>query len=876
MGATPRRPFVATYRLQLGPGFGFSEAEAQLPYLAALGVSHLYLSPILQAAEGSTHGYDVVDPTRVSEALGGEAGFASLVRAAHARGLGVVLDVVPNHMSVADAGNRWWWDVLEHGPSSRWAPAFDVDWQPPERRFHDVVLLPVLGDHRHRALERGELSLTRDGARFEVRYHDRRFPLAPRSVGGLLAQAAARVRAPRLAYLADAYAELPSPGATETAGVERRARDVEVLGELLALELRHPDVGGAVDAVLHDVGADAARLGALLDQQHYRLAYWKAAERDVDYRRFFDVSSLVGLRVEVPGVLEATHGRIRDWLESGHVDGVRVDHLDGLADPAGYLSRLRAFAPSAGVWVEKILAAEEPLPEWPCDGTTGYEVAADLVRVCLPPTARAPLEALVTRVCGPQPPFLERAVASKALVVGTSLRADLERLTHRVLAWCETRTELRDYGRHELRAAIAALAAGFDRYRTYVVPEAGIVSDADVRAVERAVATARTHDASLDGALLEALGEVLTLKRTGPQEADVVRRFQQLTPPVAAKGVEDTALYRDVTALALNDVGCSPDLFSLEAEVFHARQLEAQARWPRRLVALSTHDSKRSADVRARLVALAQSPETWATLVDVVLERLPSGVGEDRAMVLFTLQTLVGAWPLEEARLLAVLQKSAREAKQHTTWSEPNEAYEAALRVWGRFCLGDEVVRARLEATVRAVEPVARGLSLGWTLLQCTVPGVPDVYQGTELWQRTLVDPDNRRPVDFAARAAAVGAEVPEDDVLGVGKLALMRDALAVRRRRPAAFGGAGRYLPLEVRGEGASRALAFARLGAHGEGAVSVVTRWPGEGAATVWLPEGRWRPVAGGPFLQGQVALAEVLDGRPVALLESEAGAS
>ncbi|MBS1152164.1 MAG: treY, partial [Myxococcaceae bacterium] len=716
-----RIPLIATYRLQLGRAFNFAQAAARVPYLRKLGISHLYLSPVLDAATGSLHGYDVVNHTQLAPGLGGAEGFAQLVSAAHTVGIGIVLDLVPNHMSIADERNRWWWDVLENGPSSRWAHAFDVDWDPPEPRLKNVVLMPVLGDHLSQVLQSKQLKLERDGARFVVRYFEHRFPVAPPSLGVMLRHAATRCDEPRLGFLADAFAELPPPTRVDPASVERRHRDKEVLREMLeALLQRSRQVARAIDEELQRVNDTPPMLDALLELQSYRLAFWRSAERDLDYRRFFDINSLVALRMEDPKVFAEAHALIEKLYLRGDLDGLRVDHVDGLADPAGYLAQLRALAPGATIHVEKILGKDERLPPWPIDGTTGYEHGAELVALFTIPAAEAALKALTVELTGDCPDFEPLAIATRQQVLRELLASDVNRLVHTLVRLSDRYWELRDYTRHELRELVAALAASFPVYRTYVVPADKAVSPTDQAVIAQALATARALAPNVDAALFDFVAGVLRLERTGALEAEFVSRLQQLTAPTMAKGVEDTAFYRYTTLLALAEVGGSPERFHLPLAAFHARNLEEQQNWPRALNATSTHDSKRSADVRARLVAMSQAPEKFAQLARAFFNRSEQflvGQLPDPKMRMIALQTLVGAWPLHPDRFKATLEKSAREAKLHTSWLRPDPGYDAALGQFATAVLADSVITRQLDEFVLELLPKARAISLGWVLL---------------------------------------------------------------------------------------------------------------------------------------------------------------
>jgi (1->4)-alpha-D-glucan 1-alpha-D-glucosylmutase len=900
--STPR----ATYRLQLSGAFTFEDAARAAPYLARLGVSHLYLSPILQATPGSTHGYDVVDHSRVSRELGGEQGYEAFGRRLGELGLGQVVDVVPNHMAIG-ADNPWWWDVLENGPSSHWASHFDVEWHHPEPHLRNRVLLPILGDHYGRVLEAGEIRLEWDGQRFSVRYAEHRLPVAPRSLDDLLHIAARRAGGDagrELAFLADALGDLPPSTATDRASRQRRHRDKEILVRHLAqLAARDPRAGEAVEAAVAAVDADPEALDALLERQNYRLAWWRSARRDLGYRRFFDVTSLAGLRMEDETVFADTHALVLRWLEGGVIDGLRIDHPDGLRDPEGYFRRLRWASPRAWIVAEKILEPGEELRRsWPIAGTTGYDFLERVQGVLLDPAGEAPLTEAYARFTGETRPYADVTRESKQLVLRDVLGSELGRLTALLLEVLEAHRRHRDHTRHDLHEALREVLAAFPVYRTYVRPAAldaaagqggvaGHVAPEDEAAIREAVSAAADARPDLPADLFDVLKDLLLLRLPGELEAELVLRFQQLSGAVMAKGVEDTAAYRYLRLLALNEVGADAGRWGTSVEGFHAAAASTAERWPTAMLATSTHDTKRSEDVRARLLVLAELPGEWSAALErwaAVLRPRWSGVDPDPTAEYLLLQTLVGAWPIDLERLTAYLTKAVREAKRRTSWTDVDEAYERALHGVAAVALEDPGVRDDVERFVALVRRPGRVNSLSQALLKLTTPGVPDLYQGTELWNLSLVDPDNRRPVDFAAHEALLDEVqrcTPEElDALlddaedpGRPKLAVVSRTLGVRARRPGAFGPGGAYEPLTVDGEAAGHAIGFVRAG---EVAV-VVPRLPaglarrgGWGDTIVALPDGRWvdaiaggRPVDGGP-----VALATLLGRFPVALLERE----
>jgi (1->4)-alpha-D-glucan 1-alpha-D-glucosylmutase len=879
----PRAP-LSTYRVQLRPGFGFDEAAAIAGYLADLGITHLYSSPYLQAARGSTHGYDVVDPTRINEELGGEEAHARFCRGLGEKGLGQVLDIVPNHMAITERRNVWWWDVLENGPSSRYAFYFDVDWDPPQARLRNTVLLPILGDHYGRELEAGELKLVRRGGRFEIHYQAHRMPVAPRSLDALLAEAARRCGSAELAFLADSFGQLPLATATDRESTARRHRDKEVLAGLLArLCDERPEVAAAVDALVKEMNADPDWLDELLQRQNYRPAFWRTAGHELDYRRFFDVNTLVGLCVEDERVFADTHALILRWLSDGVLDGVRVDHPDGLRDPQQYLERLRGAAPEAWIVVEKILEPGEPLRDsWPVDGTTGYDFMTLAGGLFVDPAGEGPLTDLYRELTGQGADWTELVREKKLLVLHELLASDVNRLAEVSLAVCERHRRHRDYTRFELRQAIREVAACFPVYRSYVRAEAGEVSPEDERWAGEAIEAAKARRTDLSPELFDFFRDLLLLRLRGEAESELVMRFQQLTGPTMAKGVEDTAFYNFHRLISLNEVGGSPGKFGVTLEEFHRRCCESRRRWPRAMLATSTHDTKRSEDVRARISLLSEIPREWGEAVRRWFERNARhrrGEWPDRNAEVLLYQTLVGAWPLSVERAVADMEKAAREAKVHTSWTRPNPEYEEALRGFVRDVLEDPDFADDLEAFVAPLIEPGRMSSLAQTLLKIAGPGVPDFYQGTEIWDLSLVDPDNRRPVDYELRRRlleelangmcpeAILARMDE----GVPKLWLIRQGLHLRRGRPAPFSPEGDYEPLHARGAKADHAVAFLR---GGEVAVVVPRLLIGLGGdwgdTSLDLPAGRWRNEMTGEEVEGgALPLARLLERFPVALL-------
>jgi (1->4)-alpha-D-glucan 1-alpha-D-glucosylmutase len=896
-------------------GFDFDAAAGISDYLAELGISHLYLSPILQAAPGSTHGYDVVDPTRVNGELGGSEGYDRLGRALGAAGLGQLLDIVPNHMAITGRDNAWWWDVLANGPSSPYATYFDVDWDSPDGRLRNTVLLPILGQPYGYELEDGHLVVVRTDGSFVVEYFDHAAPLDPVSLEGLLLRAARRVDPAEheearveLERIANSLGRLPASTLSDPASVHERRTDGEMLrSRLTELCGSDRDVAAAIDAEVAAVNADTDVLHELLDRQNYRLAWWRTAGESLDYRRFFDINDLAAIRVEEPKVFADSHGLIVDWLTRGVIDGVRVDHIDGLLDPGRYLTRLAAAAPRGWVLVEKILEGDETLPpSWPVDGTTGYDWLNSVGGVFVYREGWERLEAGYRAFTGMTEGFEEMVYRAKLAVLDGPMAADLNRLVARAGEVCADHRRYRDYGRRDLHDALAEVAAAFGVYRTYLVSGDGGEIDApgegDIAEVERSVRTAGLRRPELDEKLLELvrdllLGRVVAKgKGEGRREVEVALRFQQLTGPVMAKAVEDTAFYRYLPLTSLNEVGGDPGRVDDDLARFHERTGRAQRDTPAAMLTTSTHDTKRSEDVRARLSVLAEIADEWLAVVDAwwdgVHDMTSGAPPPDRNTAWLLLQTLVGAWPLTGERLSAYLEKATREAKEHTSWTDPDPIYDSSIRAFANAVVDDPATLASVDKLIGRLLRPGRAVSLGIKLLTLTAPGVPDLYQGSELWDLSLVDPDNRRPVDYALRrrllaeaGSSTAADVwAGDDADGLVKLLVVRAALAVRARHPDWWGGGpdGAYTPLEASGPAATHVVGFVRgpagPGTGAGGAITVTTRWPlildntgGWGTTTLDLPPGSWTDHLSGATWSGRVRLADLLARLPVALLVS-----
>jgi (1->4)-alpha-D-glucan 1-alpha-D-glucosylmutase len=864
-GMGPREIPGATYRLQLSLDFAFDDAARIVPYLAALGVSHLYLSPPFKARPGSRHGYDIIAHDIVSPELGGDAGLDHLSAVLADHRIGLILDFVPNHMGIGGADNAWWLDVLEWGKASPYAGFFDIDWEPVDRRLRGKVLLPFLADHYGRELEAGHL-VPRFEARtgtFSVWYFDHRFPIAVRNYSPLLRTALAE--AEQLAPIAAGIAKLGEGNRTEAQALQAR------LAALALAEVPVAEALARAAASLQGAQGDPQSfepLHRLLEQQHYRLAYWRVASDEINYRRFFNINDLAGIRIENAELFAACHRQIARLIREGKLHGLRIDHVDGLFDPRSYCARLQEIAAEARgmraqgdappfyVVVEKILARHERLrADWPVAGTTGYDFAVQVGGLLVAARNEPAASQNYARFIRREPDFDELLQASKELVMDTMLSSELGVLANELHRIAQRSWNSRDYTRAGLRRALRMVIACFPVYRSYVT--AGVVSADDRRDIEWAVARARRDWRGLGSDIFDFLEGILTADPTRAGAAGRVpdavaafaMKFQQYTAPVMAKGMEDTAFYRYHRLVALNEVGGDPRQFGISIAAFHHANQERARFWPNAMLATATHDTKRGEDARARLAALSEVPGEWAresarwARLNLVHKQEFDGrpaPGRNDEYLLY--QALIGAWPAgtsEEpsgdgefvARIQAYMLKAAREAKERTSWDNPDAAYEAALErfIARLFHLKHgRAFRRRFLAFQARVAIFGMLNSLVQVTLKLTSPGVPDLFQGTELWDLSLVDPDNRRQVDFGERArllgevAAIAAlsgaqraaaveSLRESWTDGRIKLYLLHCLLRLRRDMAHLFRG-GDYRPLTVAGAEAERVCAFLR----------------------------------------------------------------
>jgi (1->4)-alpha-D-glucan 1-alpha-D-glucosylmutase len=866
---------LATYRLQLNRGFTFTQATAIVPYLSELGISHFYVSPLLKARAGSMHGYDIVDHNSLNPEIGSPEDFDRLVTTLHEHGMGLILDIVPNHMGVMGSDNAWWLDVLENGEASIYANFFDIDWHPLKDELDGKVLIPVLHDHYGVVLDSGELKLVfhRERGEFDVSYHDHRFPVDPREYPRILQHCTSASAAKldeqnpdllEFQSLIASFSHLPARYEINSERIAERNRDKEIHKRRLAeLCARSPEIADCILGAVESLNGNPAdptsfeQLHELIKAQAFRLANWRVASDDINYRRFFDTNDLAAICMENEAVFEATHRLVFSLMAGGKVDGLRIDHPDGLYDPREYFERLNRSIGAMNknsengsryVVIEKILAGTERLPsDWPVCGTTGYDFANLVNGVFVDQSAALSLDRIYRNFVDDEIDVDALAYRCRKLIMRVGLASELNVLANQLTRIALSKRRTCDFTLNSLRDALTKVVASFPVYRTYVSSRG--LSDTDVRYIHRAIATAKGRSQVVDTSIFDFVAAVLLTSIAEGQDlpyrnavTTFAMKFQQFTSPVMAKGLEDTAFYRYNRLVSLNEVGSDLHRFGVSTPEFHLANQERHRDWPHTMLATSTHDSKRSEDVRARINVLSEMSALWRIRVRewrrfnrghkslVNGRRAPSPNDE---YLLY--QTLVGAWPSEplndtdswknfSERIENYMLKAIREAKQNTNWINRNAEYEDAVSSFVESLLKSGVQNKFLNDFLPFQRRIARiGLwnSLAQTLLKLTCPGVPDIYQGNELWNFSLVDPDNRQPVDYARRQqsfqsirelgnnpATTLLENPED---GRIKLYLTWRTLCLRQEQPDLF-QQGEYLPLAIEGEKANHVIAFAR----------------------------------------------------------------
>ncbi len=902
----------STYRLQLHAHLTFVQVRALIPYLAKLGISTLYLAPIFRANDGSTHGYDVVDHGMLEPSLGTEEDFAALAVAAADEQMTILVDLIPNHMGINERNNGWWREVLQNGACTPYANYFDIDWFPPKLSQEGKVLLPILGDQFGNVLESGGLELIRYEQQFAIRYADRVFPTDPRSWKSILEavrealdpqEADCVEHAAAIELVLERVKNIPPSIHSDEFSIRQRSKLSEDVKQRWAELSRQRTVDFAVQETLRIMNGTAGHPGSfdrfetLLEAQPYRLCYWRVATDEINYRRFFDVDSLAAIRVEEPAVFDAVHHKALAFMEQGWISGLRCDHLDGLADPQAYLDKLAASATEAlnkareaghavparpYLLVEKILGEGEALPrEWPIDGTTGYEFLNTLTALHLDPQGIRPLRRIYDEFLDESPRYPQILYESKRTILGASLSSELIVLAHQLSRLAERQRNSRDFTRPALQRALREIVACFPVYRTYFRPGQGEAREQVRRHLQLAVREAKRRQASTDPSYFDFIESILLEQNqeTIPEELRVLRsqfiiKFQQVTGPVTAKGLEDTAFYRFYPLASLNEVGGHPNAGAGTIADFHRELEDRQSNWPRAMLTTSTHDTKRGEDMRARLNVLSEVPQLWSEAVKhwhemnapvrkpVEGEETPTPNEE-----YLIYQTLAGTWPLDQQsrhewqtyrqRIVTYFEKALREAKTHTSWLHPNQRHEAAVYHFIETIIGEgsNSFCKSLTEFVNQIAPAGYLNSLSQCLLKMCSPGVPDFYQGSELWDFRLVDPDNRRPVDFALRAKLlaeleVGAkkDLPQlaRELLSSwpderNKLHMIARTLKFRREHPVLFESD--FIPLTCQGSRELQQTAFARTD-HREWLVCVAPRrcWPAWQETAEHPPNGSW----------------------------------
>jgi (1->4)-alpha-D-glucan 1-alpha-D-glucosylmutase len=871
--APPRIP-SCTYRLQFNREFTFARARTIVPYLDALGISDCYASPYFQARAESLHGYDITDHNKLNDAIGSREEYDAWIAELQAHGMGQVLDFVPNHMGIGEPHNLWWADVLENGPSSVYASYFDIDWRPLKSDLRDKVLIPILGDQYGRVLERGELKVYFEGGAFFLRYFEHQFPIAPGTYRHILQIALEQLADQKdedfygeLQSIITALDYLPRRTETDPKRIAERAREKEIIKRRLERRCQEaPPVLPAIEkalTIINGIPGDARSfdaLDALLQEQAYRLAFWRVAAEEINYRRFFDVNDLAAIRMEFPEVFNAAHRLLLELVEGGAITGLRIDHPDGLYLPNEYLKKLQRRCAKAldvklppdgraiYLLVEKILSGSEQLrSDWPVHGTTGYGFMNEAIGVLVDGLAERALTTTFHKFIGRSLYFADLVYAKKRLVMRLSLANDVNVLGNMLGRLSDRNRWYRDFTLDALTRAVRETIACFPVYRTYLAPDRP-VSDADRSVIERAVAAARRRNPANEESVFNFLRDILLFRfpenlseEERAEHVNFVLKFQQSTGPIMAKGLEDTVFYVYNRLAALNEVGGEPQRFGLSVDAFHRQNAERLEHWPASLLATSTHDTKRSEDVRARMAAISEIPDLWRrslgrwrTLNRRWKRIIDESEAPDPNEEYLLYQTLLGTWPFVTFRELAdgaraeyvariqrYMAKAIKEAKVNTSWIQPNEAWDTAVAEFTARILDPSPRNRFLESFIPVAEEAARiGAinSLAQTLLKLTSPGVPDIYQGNEVWEFSLVDPDNRRPVDYTQRREmldALGDVVPED-LLGNWmdgriKLFLTHRLLKFRRENAELF-RRGSYTPLSLTGARADCCIAFAR----------------------------------------------------------------
>jgi (1->4)-alpha-D-glucan 1-alpha-D-glucosylmutase len=900
---------TATYRLQFNPQFTFQNAIDIVAYLAELNISHIYTSPYLQPAKNSLHGYDVADQTKVNQELGGDEAQQEFYKTITAKGLQQIIDIVPNHMAAKCPDNSWWANVLKYGQISPYANYFDIF------DLSEKILLPVLGEQYEKELAARRIQLRYQHGIFTLTYFDHEFPLTLFSLMPILLKIAAHSESKSFKAIINEINTVPKtysalqileqklilelqklenssaiPKAFQDVARRKRKRAAEhtegYVSSEPSLQQSHSlkGEGYIIQQIIKEINLSPEQLGALLEVQNYRLVFWRVSNKTLSYRRFFHINSFVGLRIENEEVFNAVHNLLSQWLKMGQVGGLRIDHIDGLRDPWEYLVRLRKLAPATWIVVEKILLGDEVLAkDWPIAGTTGYDFMNSVMGLFIDAANENLFTDFYANVIGGETDYYAILREKKLLVLNQILGGDVNFLVKLFSEVCHQYQICHDFTFDKIKTAILEFIACFPIYRTYIRAPQQKITEYDKKIIIATVKKAKKYNGKLVPDVIDFLKAILLLQITGAKESEFVMRFQQLTSPAMAKGQEDTAFYCFNRFVALNEVGGDPSIFGTSIAAFHQTMQNKAKQQPYSMLATSTHDTKRSEDVRMRLVLLSEIPEAWFKLVQKWLahnEKNYAAIVPDRNTQYFLYQNLVGAWPIAKDRILTFMEKAVREAKEYTSWSYPNSDYEQKLHKFITAILADKEFLTSLEVFIEPLIKFGRINSLAQTAIKLTAPGIPDFYQSSEVWSFNFVDPDNRRPVDLAANYNLFKKmqtlsleEIMAEMNTGLPKLWLIYKTLGLRKKYPELF-TANNYLPLSLVGTKTNHGIAFLR----GETVLTFVPRllitlqdnWE-----NTWLeiPAGNWRNIlTAEKFKGGKIMLSAIVQKFPVAILVKE----
>lgn len=816
---------TGTYRIQLTPDFGFKKCVKIIPYLSKLGISHIYFSPYFQAEAGSTSGYDVVDNQQINEELGGENELQKLMQEMNPY-LGAILDIVPNHISIKTDKNKLWIDVLRNGQKSIYAHFFDINYNPSQKKLAGKVLLPVLGDYYKNELENGSIQIVKVDDDYFIKYYEHNFPL-------------------------------------NSASIEK----IKKTGEDIA-----------------SINKDLQTLDEIINMQFYFLAHWQTADKEINYRRFFSINHLIGLCIEQPDAFEYVHKNIFQMLENKQLDGLRIDHIDGLRSPADYLDKLRNKAPDTWIVVEKILGPAESIPQnWSIQGTTGYDFLNLVNGLFVNPAAKKPLSYLYRQITGENRRYKEMLYKKKLLLLEKNFAGETSRLLDILEQISMNHKDYRDLTLSEMKEGLSIIIGYFPVYRTYIKNFDEPISRQDKNYIEYAISTSKKKNPQVHPLVWNFFTDLLLAKLKGERELDFILRFQQLTGPLMAKGAEDTAFYCFNHLVSLNEVGGEPSRFGTSLKEFHNFCAKMQTDWPLTMLATSTHDTKRGEDVRMRINMLSEIPQQWENVVKQLFDmnkKYHSGNLPDANTEYLLYQTLVGTWPIEHRRLLEYMIKAAREEKVHTSWNKVEETYEQALTSFIQNILNDSEFIQSLETFTASILRPAMLSSLSQTLIKYTAVGIPDLYQGTELWDISLVDPDNRRPVDyelreniFAQMEKMSAQQALEKLDSGLTKMYVIYQCLKIRRQYQECFAAHSNYIPLEFTGTMTKHIVGFVRsdkiITIAPRFLISLNNDWKNTAAA---LPSGRWKNIFTGRKFENLIEIMNLLGEFPIALLVKE----